>query len=90
MNPTLTLLKDATGLTKTVSVFQSEKQKNYLKSGNRASYSQTKKFQNGSAYEQQSSGNMEVRYAINTSLNFSLRADDEDSENLKFIVIELN
>lgn len=70
VNPTLTLLKDATGLSKTVSIFQSEKQKNYLKSGNRASYSQTKKFQNGSAYEQQSSGSMEVRYAINTSLNF--------------------
>ena len=69
-NPVLTELRNLSDLISSISIYQSEKFSNYLKKGSKASYSATKQFQNGGAYNQQSTGSMEVYHAIQTAMDF--------------------
>lgn len=69
-NPVLTELRNLSDLISSISIYQSEKSSNYLKKGSKASYSATKQFKNGVAYNQTSTGSMGVNSAIQTALDF--------------------
>ena len=69
-NPVLTDLRNLNGLLSSISIYQSDKFSTYLKKGSTASYSATKQFSNGVAYEQKSTGALAIPTSINTALNF--------------------
>lgn len=69
-NPVLTELRNLSDLISSISIYQSEKSSNYLKKGSKVSYSATKQFQNGVAYNQTSTGSMGVNHVIQTAMDF--------------------
>ena len=69
-NSVLTELRNLPGLISSKSIFQSQKFATFLKRGSQASYSATKQFKNGEAYDQQSTGSLEVNHSIQTAMDF--------------------
>ena len=69
-NPVLTELRNLSGLISSKSILQSQKFSTFIKRGSQASYSATKQFKNGGAYDQQSTGSLEVNHVIQTAMDF--------------------